>query len=341
MINLISNAVKFTDEGAVTCRVRRVDHQIEVAIQDTGIGIAAEDAELVFDKFRQVGDILTDKPVGTGLGLPICKEIINHHGGEIRVSSEIGHGSTFSFVLNILASGTIDVDNPHFKTVALDDLLSQLQSHMQNGGLDLGDDHKNILVVDDDPSIRELLRQELQAAGYTVFEAKDGAEVLEQVERNQPDLIILDVMMPKINGFDVVAMLKTNINMMNLPIIILSIVEDHERGYRLGVDRYLTKPINDNLLLHEIDGLLSRQSTTKRVMLVEDGTDTTTEIAKLLEARDYEVITISNSQQLIPEAIVAKPDLVVANAQDPAKNKILQSLRFEKDLEDVYILFYQ
>ena len=99
VINLISNAVKFTDTGTVTCEVKQEQNRVVISIIDTGIGIAEVDQPKVFDKFEQVGDTLTDKPQGTGLGLPICKEIVEWHGGQIWVKSELGHGSCFSFCL--------------------------------------------------------------------------------------------------------------------------------------------------------------------------------------------------------------------------------------------------
>ena len=105
MINLFSNAVKFTDKGSVTCEVFQKDNEVIVSITDTGIGIAPEDYGAVFEQFKQVGgDTLTDKPKGTGLGLPICKEIVEHHGGRIWVESEVGKGSTFSFAIPFASS---------------------------------------------------------------------------------------------------------------------------------------------------------------------------------------------------------------------------------------------
>jgi signal transduction histidine kinase len=101
VINLISNAVKFTDHGSVTCRAGREDDHLLISVTDTGLGIAPQDHERVFEQFVQVGDTLTDKPKGTGLGLPICKHIVEHHGGRIWVESELGKGSTFSFTLPI------------------------------------------------------------------------------------------------------------------------------------------------------------------------------------------------------------------------------------------------
>jgi signal transduction histidine kinase len=101
VINLLSNAVKFTEHGSVTCRVRAGDHELTVSVIDSGIGIAAEDHARVFEQFKQVGDTLTDKPRGTGLGLPISRQIVEHHGGQLWLESELGKGSTFSFTLPI------------------------------------------------------------------------------------------------------------------------------------------------------------------------------------------------------------------------------------------------
>jgi signal transduction histidine kinase len=115
MINLISNAIKFTDHGSVTCRATPVDGELIVSVIDTGTGIAPADQPRVFEKIKQVGDTLTDRPKGTGLGLPICKEIVEYHGGRIWVESVLGQGSRFSFTVPIAADHAIDdvrVDAP-------------------------------------------------------------------------------------------------------------------------------------------------------------------------------------------------------------------------------------
>ena len=117
MINLISNALKFTDEGAVTCRIKRLNNEILVSVTDTGVGIAEVDINQVFEKFKQVGEIMTDKPKGTGLGLPICKQIVDHHGGRIWVESQPGQGSTFSFALPITSDPQVEVEKLNVQTL--------------------------------------------------------------------------------------------------------------------------------------------------------------------------------------------------------------------------------
>ena len=167
VVNLISNAVKFTAEGSVTCRAQRRGNEILVSVVDTGIGIAAADFERVFEQFVQVGDTLTDKPQGTGLGLPISKQIVEHHGGRIWVESQLGQGATFLFTLPVAAPAVERADarpTPEKITPTA-----------------AGDARKTILVVDDDSSIRELLRQELEGDAYVVQEAADGRAALAAV----------------------------------------------------------------------------------------------------------------------------------------------------------------
>jgi signal transduction histidine kinase/DNA-binding response OmpR family regulator len=334
VVNLLSNAIKFTEHGSVLCRIFRKDNEINVSITDTGIGIAKEDYAAVFEQFKQVGgDTLTDKPKGTGLGLPICKEIIEHHGGRIWLESEAGKGSTFSFALPVSKS-------PDLKPIHLDDLVKQLKEQVAQSKLALKGHPATILVVDDDSYIRSLLRQELGDAGYDIEEAADGKEALSKIRIHKPDLIILDIMMPEMNGFDVAAILKNDPQTMDIPIIVLSIVQDKARGYRIGVDRYLTKPIDTKQLFSEIITLLDQGKSKKKVMVVdEDGTAIHT-LTDVLAAKGYQVVE-SDGKELVAKAIASQPDIIIMNSDLTGRKEIVQSLRFEKGLENVLFLIYQ
>jgi len=252
IINLISNAVKFTDQGDITIRAVYKNETIVIAVQDAGIGISKEDLPKVFDKFKQVGDTLTDKPKGTGLGLPICREIVEHHGGKIWVESELGTGSTFIFSLPV---NTEKAEAEIFRKTERNTFQPPVEE--LNGSTTFIHNEKTILVVDDEPTIRSLLRQEITEAGYQIKEAVNGKEALKSIRKQQPDLVVLDVMMPEMNGFDVAAILKNDPKTQHMPIIVVSIVDDKQRINRLGIDRYLTKPIDTKLLLNEIGTLLS------------------------------------------------------------------------------------
>jgi signal transduction histidine kinase/CheY-like chemotaxis protein len=335
VINLISNAVKFTDSGSITLSARLNDSEIVVGVTDSGIGIAPGDQAKVFEKFKQVGDTLTDKPKGTGLGLPICKEIVEYHGGRIWVESAPGKGSTFSFTLPLIGHPAQLELLPARRSVNIESLVQQLRervpAHQPRD--------KFVLVVDDDPNIRSLLQQELTEAGYVVRLAEDGRKALALIREETPGLIILDVMMPEMNGFDVAAVLKNDPATMDIPIIILSIVEDKERGFRLGVDRYLTKPIDTASLFHEVDALLDQGKSKRKVMVVDEDVSTIRTLTDVLKTRGYEVVE-SNGTELVSRAVVSKPDIIILNSL-LSNNEAVRALRFEKGMENVLFLIYQ
>jgi signal transduction histidine kinase/DNA-binding response OmpR family regulator len=335
VINLISNAVKFTAAGSVTCRACLQDDGIAVSVIDTGLGISAADQPKVFEKFKQVGDTLTDKPKGTGLGLPICREIVEHHGGRIWVESELGKGSTFSFVVPVkLASSA------RTAPVRLEALVRELRQQVSAGAPRTAGHQPSVLAVDDDPHIRALLAQEFAEAGYRLRLAADGRAALAEVRRERPDLVILDVMMPEINGFDVAAVLKNDPQTMDIPIIILSIVEDRTRGFRLGIDRYLSKPIDTVALFREVSALLEQGRSIKRVLVVDEDASAVKMLSDVLQARGYSV-TEASGHELAAKLAATQPDIILLSAMLSEKPDIVKMLRFEKGLENVLFLVYE
>ena len=333
VINLVSNAVKFTDAGTITCRAVRQADMLVVSVIDTGLGIAPADQPKVFERFKQVGDTLTDKPKGTGLGLPICREIVEHHGGSVWVESELGKGSTFFFSLPIAddAQPSLPLD--------LATVVRQLRDQVVVTTPRTAERQPRILVVDDEANIRELLTQEFTEAGYTVVTAANGREAVAEVRRQRPDLVVLDVMMPEMNGFDVAAVLRNDPQTLDIPIIILSIVQDRERGFRLGVDRYLTKPINTDILFREVGALLEQRKTHKRVLVVDDDASAVKTLTEVLKARGYSV-TEARGHDLFEKAKMLQPDIIMLSSSDP-KPDIVQTLRFEKGLENVLFFVYR
>ncbi|HUZ60934.1 MAG TPA: GAF domain-containing protein [Hanamia sp.] len=339
VINLFSNAVKFTDDGKVTCEVGQKDNEVIVSVTDTGIGIAPKDYEAVFEQFKQVGgDTLTDKPKGTGLGLPICKEIIEHHGGRIWVESTVGKGSTFSFALPFVSSA--EKITWKEKPIHLNELVKQLKEQMVFSQLKIVGKNATILVVDDDDSIRSLLEQELGEAGYLIEQAPNGKAALESIRNHRPDLIILDVMMPEMNGFDVAAILKNDPQTMDIPIIILSIVQDKARGFRIGVDRYLTKPIDTAQLFTEVGNLLEQGKSKKKVMVVDEDSEAVRTLTDVLQTKGYTVVE-SDGKELVKNAIDSKPDIIILNSLLSGNQEVVKTLRFEKGLENVLFFIYQ
>ncbi len=148
------------------------------------------------------------------------------------------------------------------------------------------------------------------------------------------------MMMPEMNGFDVSAVLKNDPATMDIPIIILSIVEDKQRGFRIGVDRYLTKPIDTTTLFHEVNTLLNQGKSHRKVMIVDEDASTVRTLTQVLQAGGYQVVE-SNGAELLASAISAQPDIIVLNSLLSSRQEAVRSLRFEKGLENVLFLIYE
>ena len=352
VINLISNAIKFTDVGKVTLKARFIGNELVVSVIDSGSGIKPEDQPLVFEKFKQVGDTMTDKPQGTGLGLPICKEIIEHLGGRLWVESEIGVGSAFMFSLPISlqkhdTGAVTQKDRVKYKpTVTTSDgdeisiiwrttsesLEKALRSSLEPVIVEV-DNAPNILVIDDNINIRQFLHQELSAVGYEVREASSGAEGLAMIVEKKPDLIVLDVKMPHLNGFEVAVRLHTNPVTLAIPVIFHTIAEDKSLSEQLGVECYLTKPVKDTDLLAAVKKFLKIPSARKKILLFIEDLDKRRTWVSLLECCGFEVSAIDNVVQGIDSAVAFSPDLVISEVSLAIQYNIIQQLRAELGLE--------
>jgi signal transduction histidine kinase/CheY-like chemotaxis protein len=333
MINLVSNAAKFTDAGSVTVRARRHPDGLELSVTDTGAGIEVADQESIFEKFKQVGDTLTSKPKGTGLGLPICKQIVSAHRGTIQVESRPGAGATFRVVLPV--EGSAQATSSTTSSQELTALVERIETTVDHA---LPDASGDVLVVDDDASLRELLRQQLGERGYTVRVAANGTEAIQSVRQRRPDVIVLDVMMPDISGFDVAAVLKSDPKTQSIPIVILSIVQDADRGYRLGVDRYLTKPAEAEVLVSEVQRIVRRSRSARRVLFVGNATSATPELVKRLEDKGYELVGSCRTDAALEQARRTAPDVIIVDANGNDDLDIVRAIRLDESLAQVYVV---
>ncbi len=325
LINLLSNAVKFTEQGGVHCAAARQNDEIVVSITDTGCGISPADQARLFERFRQVGDTLTEKPSGTGLGLAICKQIVEHYQGRIWVESQAGIGSTFSFSMPLTVA-----DQPA--------LTAPPQRTEVEAAVGVAPSSRSVLVVDDEAHIRELLRQELEAAGYVVREAADGMEAIRMAKSEPPDLVLLDIMMPGMNGFEVAAVLRSAPETSAIPIIILSIIEDKARGRAVGVDRYLTKPVDVDNLLGEIDNLLHQHETRKHVLVVDENDATATSLRDVLLAKGYHVEVVERGEQNMQRMQDLLPELIVVAGSAERSAQVVASMQMARNQEHAVLI---
>jgi PAS domain S-box-containing protein len=328
LINLISNAVKFTDSGNITIGAKVKNSNIIVSVKDQGIGISKENSLKVFEKFKQVGDTLTDKPKGTGLGLPICKQIIEHYGGKIWVESEEGKGSVFCFTVPYDKNAHTDNKTNRVSKIDLESFIGKLNDSAWLASED-GQAEKNILIVDDDPGIRELLKQELEYAGYVTDQAVDGIEALSKVKQKKYNLIILDVMMPGLSGFDLSAVLKSDPDTMNIPIMILSMIEDRKRGSEVGVDKYLMKGIDSQNLLNEVELLISQGGSRRKVMVIDKDESIFNLLTDVMKEKGYAVMGISSgtNTDYVTRIKAEQPNIIIIDEFVPDKENIMNALK--------------
>ncbi len=357
LFNLLSNAIKFTDQGGIAISVRLVqpaDVGVEltlpegspgaicVSVSDTGPGIPPEELPNLFQRFKQVREnLLTNKPPGTGLGLAISREIVTHYGGVIWAESEPGKGATFTFLLpvpapqEIIAAQETEKRSPPSTSAVLTSpqtVLSELQRRMLTGAEE-GGNEAVVLVVDDEDHVRALLRQVLTEAGYRVLEAASGVEALSMARKHHPSVILLDVMMPDISGFDVTQILKSDPATAEIPILILSIIEDRQHGLELGADAYLTKPVDMNLLLQTVSTLAS-QSPSRRPRAMVAGQDRSVleQVTAMLRGMGFEVVEAYDPRGTIATAERVKPDVVILDEFFFKLNdaEIIKALRFQQ-----------
>ena len=305
-VNLLNNAAKFTDKGRVIFSAKvEDDGSVLIMVQDTGVGIPKNELEKVFDKFHQVvhKDTLEDKPEGTGLGLPICKQIIDHYKGKIWVESEQGKGSTFYIRLPV---------SRHKDSAPSTD--SQ-RDEMESAG-----DRPIILVVDDDSGVRAMLSQIFENEGFAVITAGSGEEAIAMVTQRRPELITMDILMPGMDGMAAIEHLKQDPQLSDIPILVISALS--KTKHAVG-DAFLEKPIDEKLLLTVVHSLLNKKQVQKKTcIVVTDHHDAALQdVAKLPVSCSEDVILCSADEVfkqvqagfhgciLIPSGLVQKMDI--------------------------------
>lgn len=263
LINLLNNAEKFTREGTVFIEVSKTSlDRMLFKVSDSGVGIPQEYLDKVFAKFIQVaGDTLVKKPAGTGLGLTICREIVEHYNGEIWVESTEGVGSTFFFELPIPQQGLVRS-------------LTQQKSgeEKKQAGAAEGEEAPLILVVDDDHSINAYLSELLEGEGFSVVSAYDGETAVELARELRPDCISMDIMMPIMDGKSAIDLLRAEPATNDIPVVVVSVLADSSENF--GGDATLGKPIDDDKLISTITGLVfAHNAQETALMLCPDGAD--------------------------------------------------------------------
>jgi PAS domain S-box-containing protein len=248
LLNLLSNAAKFTHEGTITVTVhkeRKDDEDwLTIAVSDSGIGIAADKLDRIFEEFGQADESTTRDYGGTGLGLPISRRFCQMLGGDITLKSVAGDGSTFTInVPAVFPKTDPAVETPSRPTGGADELRTIRASGAEN----------TVLVIDDDPKARDIIERLLSKGGFDVVTASGGKEGLRLARELQPAAITLDVIMPDMDGWMVLKSIKSDADLEDIPVVVLSVVDEEAKGYSLGATDYLTKPVDRVRLLKVLE----------------------------------------------------------------------------------------
>jgi signal transduction histidine kinase/ActR/RegA family two-component response regulator len=255
VFNLLSNAVKFTpDSGQVEVLARRLEGEVRVAIRDTGVGIAAEDQSRIFEEFQQVSGGATSTHEGTGLGLALARKFVELHGGRLWVESEVGAGSTFTFSLPGQATLPVQTvggprPEPQARRPASPDAVARAPSVAAPVSSSASVARPIILVVEDNLSSVDLLELIISDDGFAVAVARDGEAGLEMAGRLQPAAIVLDILLPGLDGWEFLARAKADPTLARIPVIVVSIMDARAKGLALGAADCLVKPVSRDDLL--------------------------------------------------------------------------------------------
>jgi signal transduction histidine kinase/CheY-like chemotaxis protein len=328
VLNLLSNAVKFTrDGGRVKVHASMRDQDLVVVVADTGVGVAAEDRQRIFDSFQQ-GNRLPGQVEGTGLGLTLSKRIVELHGGRIWLESEAGKGSTFGFAL---PAGS---DGPALEPVPQAGQDSGLTTEPALGP------GPTVVVVEDDRRSFDLLRVYLEAAGARVVGARDGVEGLDTVRRLSPAGVVLDILLPGIDGWEVLAQLKADPRTAPVPVVVVSMLDERGRGFALGAAEYLVKPVAKEQLLAALSRAVAGPERKPTVVAVDDDPLAIELVRASLEPEGWTVLGAATGQEGLALIRDRQPSVVLLDLLMPGMDgfEVAEALRAEPDTRSVPVV---
>ncbi|HEY2987645.1 MAG TPA: response regulator [Candidatus Binatia bacterium] len=306
LFNLLSNASKFTEHGTITLDAGRAgvdgDEWISFKVRDTGIGMSQEQTGKLFQAFTQADASTTRKYGGTGLGLAISQKFCHMMGGDITLESSPGEGTTFTIRLPANVAEAAEVVS-HIEEPAI------TASQVSDGA-------PTVLVIDDDPTVHDLMRRFLGKEGLGMVAARSGEDGIRLARELRPAVITLDVLMPGMDGWAVLTALKADPALSNIPVIMLSIVDEKHMGYALGAADYLTKPID----WERLADILVRYQCTRPpcpVLIVEDDAGMSAMLRRRLEKEEWTVVEAENGRIGLERMEKSRPELILLDLMMP------------------------
>jgi signal transduction histidine kinase/DNA-binding response OmpR family regulator/HAMP domain-containing protein len=346
LVNLLSNAGKFTEKGGIAITVRQSDAGIvSFAVKDTGIGIESKNFDTVFEEFQQVDSSSTRKYKGTGLGLPIARRLARMLGGDLTVESEIGKGSTFTLTVpSKLPTRLVEMQAPMQMPVPVPQtarpepprppvaISASIPQPLRTG------QQVQILSIDDDPDVIEILRKYLVPEGYSLIGALSGDEGLEIASRVKPDLITLDIMMPKKDGWQVLRELKANPETKDIPVIIHSIIDNRPLALSLGAVDVMMKPTDPKRLLTLVKK--HYKSGDQFILVVDDNLDFALACKDLLKRDGFNVKIATRGEEAVKILEESIPSLILLDLVMPGMDgfNVIHALRSKEQWTSIPVV---
>lgn len=317
ILNLVSNAIKFTPEGGmVTIRALQLPDVMEIAVSDTGIGISEADRGRIFQEFQQLGSGGTRQVQGTGLGLALTRRFANLHGGDVRLESELGKGSVFTISLPLRPPQDTTTDRS----------ASPL-----------------ILIVEDNPVAAELLTRIIERGGFRTEVARTGNEALAKARDLNPVAITLDMLLPELDGWEVLARLKRDETTSHIPVLVVSVANEPQLAMALGAFDYLVKPVRANDLLQRLSRFNFKRTSGRdevRLLVVDDEQANRDLLVKVLETEGFTVIVAGGGREGIGLAKTVEPDLILLDLAMPDVTgfDVVEALRGDESTQAIPIM---
>lgn len=310
LLNLLSNAAKFTSQGQIVLRCTHESGLLNIAVQDSGIGIPAEALERIFEEFQQADGSTTRQYGGTGLGLSISRRLARLLGGDLKAESHENVGSTFTLRIPLHYGSPIYIPTTPPQPDAVPMLTEKLAKASEK---------PLVLAIDDDPDVLYLLAEILEEAGYRLVGASTPAEGLLKARELQPFAILLDIVMPSKDGWQVLHELKTDPQTSHIPVILLTIVEKKALGYRLGAAAYLLKPLNEDAVLSALCQVASHlpESTAPRLLVVDDDPLVIDMVRQILENSSYQISAAPDGISALEAIERSIPDAILLDLMMP------------------------
>ncbi len=328
LLNLLSNALKFTTDGTVTLDIAPAENvalpSIAFTVRDTGIGIDAKELDGLFDAFSQIESGPTRRYNGTGLGLAITRRLARAMGGDCTVRSVKGEGSEFVLTLPLSPPGTTQADEAQLAPV--------------ERGLPTRRSDRSALIVEDDEAAMDLMHRWLERIGYDVYAATEGETGLAMMRQHRPDLVLLDALLPGRSGYEILGELRSDAALSHIPVILITVDDDRSRGLEAGASEYLRKPVSEEELRKVTQ--VYREKAAGEILVIDDDDDAAELIQRTVEQVGFSTRRASDGVEGVAMATSIRPAAIVLDLTMPRLDGfgVLERLAADEAMNDIPLI---